>query len=165
MIEKKVRILGIDPGYGRVGWGVIDNDLNLIDSGCIETEASHSFTARLSGIKVAIKEILKEYNPHVAGVEELFFGRNVTTGINVAHARGVLLVEIGDFGIPIFEPKPSEVKLAVTGDGSAKKKQVMRQIKVMFNLDRLPRLDDMADAIGVAVWTEAQYRYKRLIHA
>lgn len=147
-------ILGIDPGYATIGFGIVEADggtIRLKQYGTINTPAGMEFPQRLATIYRDMNELMEAFRPDVMVVEELFFGNNVTTGIGVAHGRGVILLSAAERNIPIIEYKPSQVKQAVVGYGNAEKKQVMEMTRRLLNLDKIPRPDDAADAIAIAL--------------
>ncbi len=149
-----VRILGIDPGYGITGYSIIDyigNKFKLIASGAIKTAAKTSFPLRLSEIFTDLNLIIDEYTPDAISVEELFFNNNVKTAINVAQARGVILVVGCQRGIPTYEYTPLQVKQAVVGYGRADKIQVQKMVKTILNVEILPKLDDITDSMAIAI--------------
>ncbi len=149
-----MRILGIDPGYGITGYSIIDyigNKFKLIASGAIKTEAKMSFPLRLSEIFTDLNKIIDEYLPDAISVEELFFNNNVKTAINVAQARGVILVVGCQRGIPTYEYTPLQVKQAVVGYGRADKMQVQKMVKTLLNVEKLPKLDDITDSMAIAI--------------
>ena len=149
-----MRILGIDPGYGITGFGVIEADrLNcaLLRCGAITTPAGMDFSARLEIIYEDMRQLLTAAKPEAVAIEELFFGQNVTTGIGVAQSRGVILLAIRQAGLPVFQYKPSQVKQAVAGYGNATKHQVQEMTKRLLHLQQLPKPDDAADAIAIAL--------------
>lgn len=149
-----MRILGIDPGYATVGYGVIDtekNRLSFVDCGAIETRAGERIEKRLTQIADALAGLIARYKPDCVSMEELFFYSNQTTGINVAQARGVLLYTCERHALPIFEYTPMQVKSAVVGYGKAEKRQVMEMTKTLLKLPGVPRPDDAADALAVAI--------------
>jgi crossover junction endodeoxyribonuclease RuvC len=159
--------LGIDPGFGRVGWGAIElgrsTGYNPVcrGYGCITTPPNAPLPDRLHKIELDLLDVINELSngtpPVVAGVEKLFFGRNITTAMNVAAARGVILLTLHKSGIPISEPTPKQVK-QVVGWGSADKQQVQQVIQTILNLPEKPKPDDAADALAVALYAEAEYR-------
>ena len=147
-------ILGIDPGYATIGFGVLraeGGQVQLLRYGVITTSPGLPFPQRLLTILNDMNELLDTFRPEAMAVEELFFGNNVTTGIGVAHGRGVILVAAAQRGVPVYEYKPSQVKQAVVGYGSAEKRQVMEMTRRMLNLPQVPRPDDAADAIALAL--------------
>ena len=149
-----MRILGIDPGYGIIGFGLVEKDRNrfgLLRCGAITTPAGMDFSARLEIIYEDMRELLSVAKPDVVAIEELFFGQNVTTGIGVAQSRGVILLAIRQAGIPIFSYKPAQVKQSVVGYGSATKHQVQDMTRRLLHLDSMPKPDDAADAIAIAL--------------
>ena len=149
-----MRILGIDPGYGITGFGVIQADrsnIQLLRCGAITTPAGMDFSARLEIIYEDMRSLLEVSKPEAVAIEELFFGQNVTTGIGVAQSRGVILLAIQQAGIPVFSYKPMQVKQAVVGYGNATKHQVMDMTKRLLRLDKMPKPDDAADAIAIAL--------------
>ena len=149
-----MRILGIDPGYGITGFGVIDADRGnsqLVKCGAITTPAGADFSARLSMIYEDMRTLLDATKPDAVAIEELFFGQNVTTGIGVAQSRGVILLAIYQAGLPVFSYKPMQVKQAVVGYGNATKHQVQDMTKRLLHLEKLPKPDDAADAIAIAL--------------
>ena len=149
-----MRILGIDPGYGITGFGVVDADradLRLVSCGAITTPAGMDFSARLEIIYEDVKKLLETAKPEAVAIEELFFGQNVTTGIGVAQSRGVILLAIRQAGLPVFSYKPMQVKQAVVGYGNATKHQVQEMTKRLLKLSAMPKPDDAADAIAIAL--------------
>lgn len=149
-----MRILGIDPGFAITGYSVIDyngNKFELIDSGAVTTKAKVSFPLRLTKIYDDLKDIINQYNPDAISVEELFFNQNVKTAINVAQARGVILIIGCKCNIPTFEYTPLQVKQAVTGYGRADKSQVQKMVKTILNVEEIPKLDDITDSMAVAI--------------
>lgn len=147
-------ILGIDPGYAIVGWGVIDFSANQhrpIAFGAITTDAGMDFNDRLKLIYDEMTELLEKAKPDAMAVEKLFFTTNVTTGIQVAQARGVILLAACQAGVPIYEYTPLQVKTAVTGYGKAHKTQVMEMTRRLLHLKEVPRPDDTADALAIAI--------------
>ena len=149
-----MRILGIDPGYGITGFGIVDaqrNDYRLLQYGAITTPAGTDFPARLHMIYNDMTELLMVAKPDAVAIEELFFGQNVTTGIGVAQSRGVILLAIRQAGLPVYSYKPAQVKQAVVGYGNATKHQVMDMTKRLLGLQQMPKPDDAADAIALAL--------------
>ena len=149
-----MRILGIDPGYGITGFGIVDaqrNNFQLLQYGAITTPAGTDFPLRLQMIYNDMTELLMVSKPDVVAIEELFFGQNVTTGIGVAQSRGVILLAIQQAGIPIFQYKPMQVKQAVVGYGNATKHQVQDMTRRLLHLSAMPKPDDAADAIAIAL--------------
>ena len=149
-----MRILGIDPGFAITGFSVIDyegNKFKLITSGAILTEAHTSFPLRLEQIYNQLNQIITEYKPDAMAIEELFFNNNAKTAINVAQARGVILVTAKLNNVPIYEYTPLQVKQAVVGYGRADKMQVQRMVKMILNKENLPKLDDTTDSMAMAI--------------
>ena len=149
-----MRILGIDPGYGITGFGLIESERGqsrLLRCGAITTPAGMDFSARLEIIYEDMRELLEVAKPDAVAIEELFFGQNVTTGIGVAQSRGVILLAIRQAGLPIFQYKPSQVKQSVVGYGNATKHQVQDMTKRLLHLNAMPKPDDAADAIAIAL--------------
>ena len=149
-----MRILGIDPGYGITGFGIIEaqrSDMRLIGCGAITTPAGMDFSARLEIIYNDMTELLKMAKPDAVAIEELFFGQNVTTGIGVAQSRGVILLAIRQAGLEVTSYKPMQVKQAVVGYGNATKHQVQDMTKRLLKLNAMPKPDDAADAIAIAL--------------
>ena len=149
-----MRILGIDPGYGITGFGLIEaqrGSSQLLRCGAITTPAGMDFSARLEIIYEDMRSLLQAAKPEAVAIEELFFGHNVTTAIGVAQSRGVILLAIRQAGIPVFQYKPMQVKQAVVGYGNATKHQVMDMTKRLLRLEQLPKPDDAADAIAIAL--------------
>lgn len=149
-----MKILGIDPGYGRTGYGVIETDGNRIrplEFGLIETSSKLSMEIRLQQLYDALIEIIDRRKPDSLAVEELFFSKNVTTGIGVAQARGVVLLAGAKKGLSVSEYKPVEVKQSVVGYGKAEKKQIQEMVRMFLSLSEVPKPDDVADALAVAI--------------
>ena len=149
-----MRILGIDPGYGITGFAVVDaqrGQSKLITCGAITTPAGMDFSVRLEIIYEDMRKLLEQAKPEAVAIEELFFGQNVTTGIGVAQSRGVILLAIRQAGLEVTAYKPSQVKQAVVGYGNATKHQVQDMTKRLLGLDKLPKPDDAADAIAIAL--------------
>ena len=149
-----MRILGIDPGYGITGFGLVDaqrSQYRLLRCGAITTPAHTDFSWRLEVIYNDMTELLRVTQPDVVAIEELFFGQNVTTGIGVAQSRGVILLAIQQAGLKVHSYKPMQVKQAVVGYGNATKHQVQDMTKRLLHLDAMPKPDDAADAIAIAL--------------
>ena len=147
-------ILGIDPGFAIVGFGVVEaagGRQRLISCGAVTTPANEPLPTRLLQIENDMAQLLDTFHPEAMAVEELFFNNNITTGIGVAQARGVILTAAERAGVPIFEYTPSQVKQAVAGYGKAGKRQVMDMTKRLLNLKQMPRPDDAADALAIAL--------------
>ena len=149
-----MRILGIDPGYATVGFGLIEaarGQVHMRTYGTITTPAGLPLSRRLYQLGTDMEELITQLKPSVISIEELFFNTNITTGIAVAHGRGVLLYAAEKCGVPLYEYTPSQVKLAVTGYGKAEKRQVMDMKRRMLKLESIHRPDDAADALGLAL--------------
>lgn len=149
-----MRILGIDPGFAITGYSIVDyqgNKFKLINSGAVLTKAGESFPLRLTKIYDDLQLIIDEYKPDAVSVEELFFNQNVKTAINVAQARGVVLLIGCKNNIPTYEYTPLQVKQAVAGYGRADKIQVQKMVKAILNVEKLPKLDDITDSMAVAI--------------
>ena len=149
-----MRVLGIDPGVATIGFGVIECDRTrsqLVQYGVITTPAGLPLSRRLWQISQDMQELITTFKPDEAAVEELFFSKNITTGIAVAHGRGVLLLELERAGVPVFEYTPMQVKQAVAGYGGADKRQVMLMTQRLLKMKQVPRPDDAADALAIAI--------------
>lgn len=149
-----MKILGIDPGMAIVGYCILDYDgknLSLLHSGSIQTPKNESEGERLKEIYQDLCTIISTYKPDVCAIEKLFFFRNYTTVMPVAHARGVILLALNEYDIPVYEYTPIEVKQILTGYGRATKKEVEQMVKVSLGIDSLPKLDDTVDAIAIAI--------------
>lgn len=150
----RVRILGIDPGIAIVGFGLIEADrgkTRLLNYGAITTPAGLPLARRLVQIEQDMEALIAQLKPNAIAVEELFFSNNITTGIAVAHGRGIILCTAEKSGVPLYEYTPMQVKQAVVGYGKAEKHQVMDMTRRLLRLDRMPRPDDAADAIAIAL--------------
>ena len=149
-----MKILGIDPGLGIVGYSIVEYDGErpvLLHSGSIQTQKGARESARLLEIFNDMNSIVDRYKPDCAAIEKLFFFRNRTTVMPVAHARGVILTVLEKFGVPIYEYTPMEVKQVLTGYGRADKKEVEQMVKLSLGVDALPKLDDTVDSIAIAI--------------
>ncbi len=149
-----MKILGIDPGYGITGFGLVEaerNRFSLLRCGAITTPAGMDFSARLEIIYEDMRKLLELAKPDAVAIEELFFGQNVTTGIGVAQSRGVILLAVRQAGVQVYQYKPMQVKQAVVGYGNATKHQVMDMTKRILNLSQVPKPDDAADAVAIAL--------------
>lgn len=153
-----MRVLGVDPGYATVGYGVLDTDgkrHSVVDYGVITTPKNENIAVRLAMIYDSMTEIINRFKPDEIAVEELFFVQNVTNGINVAHARGVILLASIHACGRLYEYTPLQVKQAMTGYGRADKRQIQEMVKMYLHLQKIPRPDDAADALAIAL-THAQ---------
>jgi len=150
-----MKILGIDPGTGICGFGVISIDAKnrptMLDNGVITTPPHTPLPDRLLDIYESMHEIIKLNQPDVISIEKLFFTKNITTGISVAEARGVVLLVARQHGLPIYEYTPNEIKKTMTGYGNADKKQMQEMVKLHLKLDAIPKPDDAADALAAAI--------------
>ncbi len=154
-----LRILGIDPGTGIVGFGCIEADnrtLKLVDAGVIRTPAGEADATRLSTIYEEVSRLITEYQPEWFSIEQLFFARNVTTAMTVSQSRGVLLLAASQANLKIAEYTPLQIKMALTGYGRADKKQMQEMVRILLNLQQIPKPDDAADALAAAI-THAQF--------
>ena len=157
-----MRIIGIDPGTGILGFGVIDVDGNkftMVDAGVIRTPVKEDDAVRLHTIFDELSEIIRQTKPDMMSVEKLFFARNVTTAMTVAQARGVVLLCAKQAGIDIHEYTPMQIKQAITGYGRADKKQIQEMVKLQLGLTAIPKPDDAADALAAALTHAATVRY------
>lgn len=151
-------ILGIDPGYALMGWGVIEatgSRMRLLDYGCIETKAGEPMQHRLRTLQVSLQAILNTWKPDDVAFEELFFARNVTTALMVGAARGAAIIAAAEYTENLYEYTPMQIKQAVTGYGKADKQQIQQMVKLLLHMDHTPKPDDAADAIACAI-THAQ---------
>ena len=152
--EENMRILGIDPGLATIGWGVIDTTgvkHKAIAYGAIITPAGTPTEKRLAQIFAELEAIIKKYQPEVMAVEELFFNTNITTGIRVAEARGVIITQAHSLGVKIAEYTPLQVKQSIVGYGRAEKSQVITMVQTFLNIKEKIRPDDAADALAIAI--------------
>lgn len=147
-------VLGIDPGLATTGYGILSGSeahMKTVAYGSILTPPDWDMSMRLEAIYQRVSEIIDQYQPSEVGVEELFFSRNVSTALLVGQARGVILLAAQQKGLKILEYKPMEIKLAVTGYGRAEKKQVQQMVKILLGLSEIPKPDDTADALAIAI--------------
>jgi crossover junction endodeoxyribonuclease RuvC len=162
-----VVILGIDPGTATTGYALVTEDVageaQLMRCGVVLTPAGAPMPARLQTIYRGISALIAEAAPDAVAVEELFFNRNVSTALTVGQARGVILLAAALAGLPVFEYKPAEVKQALVGYGSASKQQMQEMVRLLLRLDEIPRPDDAADAVAVAVCHLHSARLRRLL--
>lgn len=158
-----MRILGIDPGTGILGFGIIDvtiqSKVTLVDGGVIRTPVKEADSVRLLTIYDELTEIIKEHKPEIISVEKLFFAQNVTTAMTVAQARGVVLLCGIQNGLELFEYTPLQIKQAITGYGRADKKQMQEMVRVILGLKEVPKPDDCADALAAAICHSMTARY------
>lgn len=149
-----MKILGIDPGTGIVGFGVIETNgrsHSMVDAGVIRTPAHQALELRLKTIFESVSEIIVDTNPAIVSIEKLFFAKNVTTAMSVSHARGVIMLAAVQAGVPIVEYTPLQIKQALTGYGRAEKTQIQEMVRVMLRLKDIPKPDDCADALAAAL--------------
>ncbi len=147
-------VLGIDPGTAITGYGIVErvgSRIRAVDHGCITTPSDMPLPQRLLEIRAAIADLIETHGPSLVAVERLFFNRNVQTAFAVGQARGAVLLTAAEHGLPVFEFTPNEVKTAVTGYGRASKDQVQRMVQVVLALPEIPRPDDAADALAIAI--------------
>ena len=149
-----MRILGIDPGVAIVGFGLIESErgaVRMLQYGAVNTSAGMPLATRLVQIEQDLTQLIQQFKPDEIAIEELFFSKNITTGIAVSHGRGVILCTAEKLGVPIYEYTPMQVKQAVVGYGLAEKKQVMDMTRRLLKLSAVPRPDDAADALAIAI--------------
>jgi crossover junction endodeoxyribonuclease RuvC len=159
-------VLGIDPGTARIGYGLVrehgDGTLEAVSYGVITTPAHTPMPERLRQIYHEVTALIREHEPDSAAIETLYFGKNVTTAITVAQGRGVILLALAEAGLTIREYKPSEIKQAIAGYGNADKGQVQEMIRQLLTLESIPKPDDAADGLGVAITDLNASRFERL---
>jgi len=156
-----MRIIGIDPGTGILGFGIIEvnrGKTQIVDAGVIRTPVKEDDAVRLLTIYEELTDIIAQTKPQVMSVEKLFFARNVTTAMTVAQARGVVLLCGQQAGLPLFEYTPMQIKQAITGYGKADKKQMQEMVRVILQLKEIPKPDDAADALAAAITHSMQAR-------
>lgn len=161
-----MRVLGIDPGTAITGYAVVEETegrLSLVAIGVVDTPAKTPLPARLQRIYAGLRVVISEHAPETAAVEELFFSRNTRTAMSVGEARGVVLLALADAGLPIVEYTPMQIKQAVTGYGSADKRQVQEMVRLLLSLPDIPRPDDAADAAAVAICCLHRFRLDGLL--
>ena len=149
-----MRVLGVDPGTAITGWGVVEgdgNDLQFVAAGVITTVAGTPLPKRLQIIYQELTQIIETWQPESSAIEELFFSKNAKTALTVGHGRGVAMLSLANANLSITEYKPLEVKQAITGHGGADKMQMQQMVKLLLGLDDIPRPDDAADALAVAI--------------
>jgi crossover junction endodeoxyribonuclease RuvC len=147
-------ILGIDPGFARTGYGVIEEknkNLRMLDYGCLSTPAGLIFEKRLKKIHEGLASLIKKFKPDVCAVEKIFFCKNAKTAIDVGQARGVVILTAAEKNLKILEFTPLQVKQFITGYGRAEKGQIQKMIKILLNLKEIPKPDDAADALALAI--------------
>ncbi len=149
-----MRILGIDPGYAIMGYGIVDlkgNRFSVCGYGAVTTQAGEEMPGRLKQLYFELMQILDEYRPDVVSIEELFFNKNTKTALMVGQARGVAILACANSGIEIFEYTPLQIKQGLVGYGRAEKIQVQQMVKTLLNLSEIPKPDDVADALAAAI--------------
>lgn len=159
-----MRILGIDPGYERLGIAILEKNKNnkkecVIFSECFKTSAKLDFNERLKLISEEVKKIIKKYKPEILSIETLFLTTNHKTVMRVAEARGVVICEAAKAGLKVFEASPPQIKIATTGYGRANKEQVMKMVKILVEMDKTKTSDDELDAIAIALTACAHLRF------
>jgi crossover junction endodeoxyribonuclease RuvC len=162
-----MRVLGLDPGTATTGYGFVDEHadgtLEAIAYGVITTSPKMAMPERLQKLYQELGALITQHQPEAAAVEQLFFSKNVTTAITVAQGRGVLLLALANASLPIREYKPNEIKQAIAGYGNAPKSQMQEMVRALLELDAIPRPDDAADALGVAITDINSSRYTQLM--
>lgn len=156
-------IIGIDPGIAIVGYGILEcngNNYKALDYGTIETGPDEFFPARLQAVYNELSEIIKFYRPEDMAIEELFFSKNVKTAIKVGHARGVEILAAVNQDVGVYEYTPLQIKQAVVGYGRAEKRQVQEMVRLLLNLKEIPKPDDTADALAVALCHGSSIKFK-----
>lgn len=159
-------VLGIDPGVARLGYGVLDvRGERIVASchGCVETDKGLPHGERLLAVRDALRDVIAKYRPEVVAVEKLYFQTNARTAIVVGEARGVVMLTIAEAGLPAVEMTPMQVKQAVTGDGAADKAQIQKMVTMLLSLDSVPKPDDAADALAIAVCGMRYWKSESLI--
>src|SRR3990167_2853479 len=164
MLNQFMRILGIDPGFERLGVAVLeknkgDKKESVVFSECFKTSAKLEFSGRLHLIGAEVKKIIKKYKPEVLAIETLFLNTNQKTVMRVAEARGVAIYEAVQAGLKVFEASPPQIKIAVTGYGSEASKQINKKIKILVDIDQTKKSDDELDAIAIALTAFAHLRF------
>ena len=147
-------VLGIDPGYALMGWGVVEangSQMKLLGYGCIETKAGTPMQHRLRTLQLGVRDLTLMYRPDEVAFEELFFAQNVTTALMVGAARGAAIIAAAEYTEHLYEYTPMQIKQTITGYGKADKKQIQRMVKMLLRMDELPKPDDAADAIACAI--------------
>lgn len=149
-----MRVLGIDPGFDRTGFGVIDvqgSTMRWVYHGCLQTDKQSDFSFRLQQVRDATKKTIEHFKPELVVVEQLFFQTNVTTALKVGMARGVIFLAIADAGLPVLELTPNQIKQGLTGYGKAEKKAMQEMVQRTLKLEEIPKPDDAADALAIAI--------------
>lgn len=147
-------VLGIDPGYALMGWGVVEangSQMKLLGYGCIETKAGTPMQHRLRTLQLGVRDLTLMYRPDEVAFEELFFAQNVTTALMVGAARGAAIIAAAEYTENLYEYTPMQIKQSITGYGKADKKQIQQMVKMLLRMDEIPKPDDAADAIACAI--------------
>lgn len=147
-------VLGIDPGYALMGWGVVEangSQMKLLGYGCIETKAGTPMQHRLRTLQLGVRDLTLMYRPDEVAFEELFFAQNVTTALMVGAARGAAIIAAAEYTEHLYEYTPMQIKQTITGYGKADKKQIQQMVKMLLRMDEIPKPDDAADAIACAI--------------
>ncbi len=158
-------ILGIDPGFAITGYGVVKyegNKFSTVDYGAITTQSNMELPKRLLHLHLSLKELISRHKPDAISIEELFFNKNIKTALTVGHGRGVAVLAAAESGLDVFEYTPLQVKQSVVGYGRAEKAQVQQMVKIILNLPQIPKPDDVADALAIAVCHGHSHRMSRL---
>lgn len=158
-----LRILGIDPGFDRIGFGIVDQihgRVTWVFHDCVQTKKQDAFSVRLQQMRNALVSTIEQFHPNVAAVEKLFFQTNVKTAMDVSMARGVILLACADAGLPIVEMTPNQLKQGITGYGKADKSQVQEMVQRLLKLKEIPQPDDAADALAIAIVGGVIYPHK-----
>ena len=159
-------IMGIDPGFAITGFGIVKyegNKYSVVDYGAITTEASMKLSSRLLLLHNGLEELINKYKPDAISIEELFFNKNIKTALTVGHGRGVAVLAAAKSGVDIFEYTPLQVKQSVVGYGRAEKAQIQQMVKAILNLNAIPKPDDVADALAVAICHGNSHRMGALL--
>ncbi len=159
-------ILGIDPGFAITGYGIVKyegNKFSVIDYGAVTTESTKALSERLLILYNGLEDLITRYKPSAVAVEELFFNKNIKTALNVGHGRGVALLAAARLGVEVFEYTPLQVKQSVVGYGRAEKAQIQQMVKLILNLKAVPKPDDVADALAIAICHGHSYRMSNIL--
>ncbi|MCX7853759.1 MAG: crossover junction endodeoxyribonuclease RuvC [Caldilineales bacterium] len=168
MSQQAAVILGIDPGIAITGYGIIvdnEGEAQARAYGVLLTPADEPLPARLARLYEQLRELIALHRPTAVAVEELFFARNARTALTVGHARGVVLLAVAQAGLPLYQYKPAEVKLAITGYGGADKRQIQEMVRLLLGLETVPKPDDAADALALALCHFHSHRFQALAPA
>ncbi|MCC6643936.1 crossover junction endodeoxyribonuclease RuvC [Candidatus Peregrinibacteria bacterium] len=160
-----MKILGIDPGYGTTGFGIIESDGNSflpLEFGVITTKSGLPLATRIMETIIDLSKLIDEFHPDEIALEEIFFSKNVTTALQVAESRGAIIYELGRRKYQVSQYKPNQVKMAVCGFGNAPKIQIQQMVKLMLNLEQIPKPDDAADALAIAICHAVHHKNQKL---